>query len=65
MTTKESLCRLCYRESDNLTNIYTENGIIYDCERKINKYLYLQVLKSFKLNDSHLNNDCVIDVYIF
>lgn len=41
--TKKDICRLCYYETDDTTEIFSEKGIDFDYIGKIKKYLYFSV----------------------
>lgn len=38
---RKQVCRLCYYETADTVDIFSEKGISFDYEAKINKYLYL------------------------
>lgn len=39
----KTVCRLCYYETVDTTDIFSEKGITFDYVGKIQKYLYLLV----------------------
>lgn len=36
-------CRLCFNEAKDNIDIFSQVGLLYECDKKIQKYLYLQV----------------------
>lgn len=46
MSKQKDVCRLCYYETADTVNVFSEKGIDFDYEGKINKYLYLSVSKT-------------------
>lgn len=47
---KNEVCRLCYYETVDTTDIFSEDGMAFDYIGKINKYLYFSVCINSKQN---------------
>lgn len=47
----KQVCRLCYYETADTTDVFSEKGIEFDYEGKITKYLYLHVSQLCSLPD--------------
>lgn len=63
------ICRLCYncQNTTETINIYSESGLIYNFQTKINKYLYLQVSQNDDLPKSICLScfKCIEDFHTF
>lgn len=66
---KNEICRLCYncQNSSETINIYSESGLTFNFQTKINKYLYLQVSQNDDLPKSICLNcfKCIEDFHKF
>lgn len=53
---KKQICRLCYYETVDTTDIFSKKGITFDYVEKIKKYLYFSVSATSELRWLEQNN---------
>lgn len=55
----KQVCRLCYYETADTTDVFCEKGIEFDYEGKITKYLYLHVRQCHFVSSARVLNHFV------
>lgn len=53
---KKKICRLCYYETVDTTDIFSKKGITFDYVEKIKKYLYFSVSAASEFRWLEQNN---------